>query len=177
MERIEIPLPQSDPERQGPRDRIPKGPRGITLLELCLVMSAASLVMAASLPGLANAANHHRLKGTTLEFVSTCRFARERAVSTGRLHEVRCKPLQNCYEVWTRDWDGGVLKEELVRVKHLDQRVQIQNPNFFGFNRVVFSWDGTASATGSVEFVEVKSRNRNKYRVDVLASTGKVTVR
>lgn len=153
-----------------------KSQRGFTLLELIITLGIVFLIMAASLPSLVNVTNNQRLQSTSNQCVVSMRYARERAVSTGRMHEVRFKILHNMWEVYTKDWDGGVLKEELVKQYPVDRRIKIKSANFFGMNKVCFTWDGCASATGNVVFEEVKTRGRNQRTVGVLASTGKITV-
>lgn len=151
------------------------GAAGFTILELCIVLGIGFMILACSLPSINTFTGNARLSTTTNKCIGMMRLAREQAISTGVMHEVRFKPMQSTIEVWERDWDGGVPEQRFVRAEHIDRRI-IMMGGPLGTS-VIFRSDGTANATGTIKFVEKRSRNRNFRICSWLAATGKVVVK
>jgi type II secretion system protein H len=146
---------------------------GFTLMELMIVLGIFGLVLAASWGNFQSLIRNQRLTGATNQVVTHLRLAREKAVAEGNNFVVTFRIASNDYQVWDDEASDAVFgSQDSRRVFSMPTGTVLQNPSFFGSNRITFRPDGTCDATGSVE---ITNRERLKL-VNVLASTGKVTV-
>jgi len=138
-----------------------------------VVIIIVGLVTAASWGSVRDLMEQHRVSSAANEIATHLRLARERAVAEGDHFVVTFRATNNDYEVWDdRDSDAIAGPDEVRQVKPMPPGTVVRNPQFFGSNQVTFRADGTTDASGSVE---VASGNSVR-RIDVLASTGKVSV-
>lgn len=146
---------------------------GFTLVELAIVLCVLGLVLALSMGNIQSVIRGQRLTGATNRMITHLRLAREKSVAEGNNYVVTFRPLQNNYQVWDDEGNDLIVgANDVRRTFPMPQGTRIQNPQFFGSNRVVFRSDGTCNASGSVEI-----RNETIIKtVSLLASTGKVTV-
>jgi prepilin-type N-terminal cleavage/methylation domain-containing protein len=146
---------------------------GFTAMELMIVLGIFGLVIAASWGNIQSMIRQQRLVGATNQLVTHLRLAREKAVSEGNNYVVTFRPAVNDYQIWDDEGSDSVLgPDDTRRTFPMPDQTLVQNPAFFGTNRVIFRPDGTCNASGSVQVW-----NREIARqVNVLASTGKITV-
>ncbi len=147
--------------------------RGFTVMELMIVLGIFGLVVAASWGNIQSVIRQQRLLGATNEMATHLRLAREKAVAEGNNYVVTFRPGVNDYQVWDDEGSDTVLgPDDSRRIFTMPDQTIVQNPSFFGTNRLIFRPDGTCNASGSVQIW-----NREIVRqVNVLASTGKITV-
>jgi Tfp pilus assembly protein FimT len=138
-----------------------------------VVITIMGLVLAASWGGFRDLLEQHRVTAAANQIATHLRLSRERAVAEGDHYVVTFRVPNNDYEVWDdRDSDAIAGPNEVRRLQPMPSGTAIANPSFFGSNRLTFRADGTTDASGSID---VQSGNSVR-RIDVLASTGKVTV-
>jgi Tfp pilus assembly protein FimT len=114
-----------------------------------------------------------RLTGATNQLVTHLRLAREKAVAEGNNYVVTFRQIQNNYQVWDDEGNDLIMGgTDIRRTFPMPTGTRVQNPQFFGANRVIFRPDGTCNASGSVEI----RNDETTKTVSLLASTGKVTV-
>jgi prepilin-type N-terminal cleavage/methylation domain-containing protein len=146
---------------------------GFTAVEMVVVLTIVGLVLGASWGNLRDLMEQQRVAGAANQIATHLRLARERAVAEGNNFIVTFRTAQNNYQVWDDEGSDSMLgPDDLRRTHEMPVRVTLSNPSFFGANRVIFRPDGTTDASGSVELISGTSNRR----IDVLASTGKVTV-
>jgi Tfp pilus assembly protein FimT len=143
------------------------------MMELMIVIGIIGLVLAASWGNIQSILRQQRLTGATNQLVTHLRLARERAVAEGNNYIVTFRAGPNDYQIWDDEGNDALLGAADSRTLFpMPDLTTLQNPTFFGANRVIFLPDGTCSASGSVEV----TNGEHVKRVNVLASTGKVTV-
>jgi prepilin-type N-terminal cleavage/methylation domain-containing protein len=148
-------------------------PRGFTALELLVVLAVFGILLSTSYGGIQGLVQSHRLTGATNQVVTHMRLARERAVSEGNDFVVTFRANMNDYQVWDDEGSDAVFgPDDVRRTFPMPPGTLVQNATFFGANRVTFRPDGTTDASGSVQV----NNGENFRQVNVLASTGKVTV-
>jgi prepilin-type N-terminal cleavage/methylation domain-containing protein len=146
---------------------------GFTLIELAIVLSVLGLVVALSMGNIQSVIRGQRLTGATNQMITHLRLAREKAVAEGNNYVVTFRQMQNNYVVWDDEGNDLIVGgQDIRRTFPMPRGTRLQNPQFFGANRVIFRPDGTCNASGSVE---IRNDELTKT-VNLLASTGKVTV-
>ncbi len=146
---------------------------GFTLTELLVVLSVFGLMLAVSMGSIQSIILNQRLTGATNQLVTHMRLAREKSVAEGNNYVVTFRALLNNYQVWDDEGNDVIHgPDDTRRTFEMPRGTRIQNPQFFGSNRVIFRPDGTCSASGNVEI----NNGELTKRVNILASTGKVTV-
>lgn len=147
--------------------------RGFTLMELMIVVSIVGLMLAVSAGNIQSMLRAQRLNGATSQLVTHMRLAREKAVAEGNNFIVTFRAPLNNYQVWDDEGNDAVFgANDARRVFPMPTSTRIQNPQFFGSNRIIFRPDGTCNASGTVEV----NNGEMIKKVTFLASTGKVTV-
>ncbi|MEZ5066550.1 MAG: GspH/FimT family pseudopilin [bacterium] len=147
--------------------------RGFTTLELMIVLTVFGLMIAASWGSIQGIIDQQRLNGATNQLATHMRLAREKAVAEGNNYIVTFRIAQNQYQVWDDEGSDSMMGPDDSRTNFdMPDRTVLQNAAFFGANRVIFRPDGTCNASGSVQI----TNQENTREVDVLASTGKITV-
>ncbi len=147
--------------------------RGFTTMELMIVVGVMGLLLAASWGNIQSVLRQQRLVGATNQMVTHLRLAREKSVAEGNNYVVTFRPASNDYQIWDDEGSDTNLGPADSRTTFpMPDQTIVQNPAFFGSNRVIFRPDGTCNATGSVQV-----GNREVLRqINILAATGKVTV-
>lgn len=147
--------------------------RGFTTLELMVVLTIMGLALAASWGSMRDILEQQRVQAAANQLATHLRLARERAVAEGNHYVVTFRTVNNDYEVWDDTGSDAITAPTEVRRLHpFPAGTTMSNPQFFGSNQLTFRADGTTDASGSVQVQSGVSARR----IDVLASTGKVTV-
>lgn len=147
--------------------------KGFTTLELMIVLTAAGLVLAASWGNFSSLLRQHRLSSAASSMATHLRLARERAVAEGNDYIVTFMTGTNSYEIWDDEGSDATLGPQDTRSAYpMPPNTTVQNPVFFGANRVIFHADGTCNASGNVEI----TNGEVTRRVAILASTGKISI-
>ena len=156
-----------------PKEPEVRSQRGFTTVELMIVMAMMGLVLAASWGNFRSVLAHRRLSSAASSLATQMRLARERAVAEGNDYIVTFMTGTNSYEIWDDEGsDGSTGADDRKFVHDMPSRTTVQNPVFFGSNRVIFHADGTCNASGAVEIT-----NGELIRtIAILASTGKVSI-
>jgi type IV fimbrial biogenesis protein FimT len=147
--------------------------RGFTLAELLVTIGIISLLLAVSWGRMQSVLRQHRLTSATNQITTHLRLARERSVAEGNDYIVTFRIASNDYQIWDDEGNDGLVGPLDVRTVYpMADGVQLQSASFFASNRVTLQADGTANATGTVQI----ANGENSRTINVLASTGKVTV-
>jgi len=115
--------------------------KGVTLIELIIVMVIIAIGATLMAPGLSSWMPHYRLKGATRDIVSTMRTAQMKAISNNLTYEVFF-PNNNSYILRYRDTGGVAINDGDTQV--LSNGVQF-NTTFAG-NIATFLPDSRVSA-------------------------------
>lgn len=149
------------------------GSAGFTAVEMLVVLSIVGLAAAMSWGSVRDLMEQHRVSGAAGGVATAMRLARERAVAEGNNYILTFRTASNDFQVWDDEGNDALLGTADSRRTHpMPPSCTLVSPGFFGANRVIFRPDGSADASGSVTIRSGASRRR----VDLLASTGKVTV-
>jgi Tfp pilus assembly protein FimT len=142
-------------------------------MELMVVISILGLALAASWGSVRDMMEQHRVQSAASQLATHLRLARERAVAEGNHYVVTFRQANNDYEVWDDLGSDAIAgPNEVQRLHAMPSGTVLLNPQFFGSNQLTFRADGTTDASGSVSVQSGASQRR----IDVLASTGRVTV-
>jgi prepilin-type N-terminal cleavage/methylation domain-containing protein len=147
--------------------------RGLTALELIVVIGVLGIVLAASHGGFQRLIQSERLTEATNQVVTHLRLSRRKAVSEGNDYIVTFRVSTNDYQIWDDKGSDSILgPNDVRRTFPMPTGILVQNPIFSGGNRVTFRPDGTFDAAGSVQVTNGESFRQ----VNVLASTREITV-
>ena len=142
-------------------------------MELLVVMTCAGIALAASWPNVRGLTRMHRLTGSTNQIVTHLRLAREKAVAEGNDYIVTFRVNSNDYQVWDDESSDAIMGVgDSRRTFDVATGTSLMTAVFAGANRLTFQPDGSANASG---FVQI-GNGEYLRQVNVLASTGKVTV-
>src|SRR4030066_1681688 len=88
--------------------------KGVTLIELIIVMVIIAIGATLMAPGISSWMPHYRLKSATRDLVSTMRIAQMKAISNNLTHEVFFDPPNRSYRLqYTNTGGGTILDGEL----------------------------------------------------------------
>ena len=151
----------------------PRKNGGFTAVEMLIVISIVGLAAAMSWGSVRDLMEQHRVGGAANQVATQLRLSRERAVAEGNNFIVTFRTAQNDFQVWDDQGSDTLMGPQDSRQNHvMPTACTLVSPSFFGANRVIFRPDGSTDASGSV----VVRSGASSRRVDLLASTGKVTV-
>lgn len=144
--------------------------RGVTLVELIVVMAIIAIAALALVPNIGTWITYYRLRSATRDITSVLRTAQMKAVSNNISYQVRFDAGGNSFLLLYQTTGG--FKPEGPSQK-LPQGVAIVDVSFSGgANYAVFNPDSTASA-GHVTLVNAKGMRRT---ITVSSATGRVRV-
>lgn len=142
--------------------------KGVTLLELIVVMVIIAIGAVALAPNIGTWMTHFRLRGATRDIASILRTAQMKAVSNNVTYRVNFGGGANSFVLEYQTTAGFVAEGSSQK---LPAGVTISDVNFPG-DLAVFNTDSTASS-GNVRLKNTKGTERT---ITVLASTGRVRV-
>jgi general secretion pathway protein H len=143
--------------------------KGITLLELVIVMVIIAIGATLMVPNLGPWIQHYRLRGATRDIISTMRVAQMRAVSQNTQFRVDFTAGTFTLKRNSASSPGGWATEGVANT--LPTGITIKDNSFSGAN-VVFNTDSTASS-GTIT---LKNTRDSEKKITVSSTTGRVTV-
>ena len=169
--------------------------RGITLMELIIVMAIIALGAVLMVPNIAGWIPNYRLRSATRDVVSTLRVAQMKAVARNMDHRVIFDPADPCwpdggpgpsYFIMRRttagvnNWVRITVSDEVAAgacdaKQFLPTGVQFTAVNFTG-NNVEFYPNSTTSSVRPQDNVVLENSRGFKKTVSVAQFTGRVTI-
>jgi len=144
--------------------------KGVTLLELIVVMVIIAIGAVALAPNIGTWMTHFRLRGATRDIASILRTAQIKAVSNNVTYRVNFGAGGNSFVLEYQTTAGFVTEGSSQK---LPAGVTISDVNFSGVvDHAVFNTDSTASS-GHVRLKDTKGTERT---ITVLSSTGRVRI-
>ncbi len=144
--------------------------RGITLIELIVVMVVIAIGAVLVAPSIGGWIPNYRLRGATRDIVSLMRTAQMKAVSNNREYQVSFNPGASNYILQYRQTDGITWVNEGT-VQTLPTGIQISSITFPG-NNAQFNTNSTSSA-GSIRLTNTKGTSKT---ITLTSSTGRAKI-
>ena len=145
-----------------------KDKKGVTLVELVVVMIIIAIGAAFIAPNIGAWIPNYRLRSATREIASTLRTAQMKAISTNREYQVAFNPGGKSYILQYRNTAGWI---DEGTSQALPAGITINQITFAG-NNAQFNPNSTSSA-GSITLGNAKSQTKN---ITVTPSTGRVKI-
>jgi type IV fimbrial biogenesis protein FimT len=143
--------------------------RGITLVELVVVMAIIAIGAAFVAPNIGAWLPNYRLRSATRDVTSVLRTAQMKAISNNTQYHVSFNPGAGSYILQYQDTGGNWIDDGTA--ENLPQGILISNIGFPG-NNAQFNPNSTSS-TGSITLSNTKGA---KKTITLTVSTGKVNV-
>ena len=145
-----------------------RGERGITIIELAVVMAIVAIMAVFMAPAIGEWLDNYRVRQTARDIVSNLQFAKMKAISSRIEYRVRFDLENDAYMLEKND--GGWTQEESVF--HVPRGVDIASAVGLGNPpRVEFNPNGTCSS-GSIT---IDNENGKTYKV-VVHYTGRIRI-
>src|SRR4030042_419026 len=132
-----------------------KNQKGVTLLELIIVMVIIAIGATLMVPGISSWMPHYRLRSATRDIASTMRIAQMKAISNNLTYQVSFDPGNRSYILQYQDTGGGLVNDGDLQV--LSNGFQL-NTSFAG-NIAMFRPDSTITG-GSVNITNPKGSQK-----------------
>jgi prepilin-type N-terminal cleavage/methylation domain-containing protein len=143
--------------------------RGITLIELVVVMAIIAIGAALIAPNIGAWLPNYRLRSATRDVVSALREAQMRAISSNILYRVSFDPIANGYIIQFQDTGGNWINYGDSR--EFPSGIVISGTTFPG-DKANFSPDYTAS-TGNITLANSRGGSKTVW---LTSSTGRVRI-
>jgi general secretion pathway protein H len=130
-----------------------KNQKGVTLLELIVVMVIIAIGATLMAPGISSWMPHYRLRNATRDIASTMRIAQMKAISNNLTYQVSFDPGNRSYILQYQDTGGGLVNDGDLQV--LNNGVQFDTT--FAGNIAIFRSDSTITG-GNVNLVNTKGQ-------------------
>jgi prepilin-type N-terminal cleavage/methylation domain-containing protein len=143
--------------------------RGVTLIELVVVMAIIAIGAAFVAPNIGAWIPNYRLRSATRDVTSALRMAQMKAISNNTQYHVSFNPGAGSFILQYQDTGGNWINDGIAQT--LPQGVLINGISFFG-NNAQFNPNSTSS-TGSITLSNTKG---TKKTITLTTSTGKVTI-
>jgi len=155
--------------------RLQADQRGITLMELIIVVVTIGIMAAMAVPRFMDQIPKLRTKAAVKEVVSQLRLARSAAIAEKRPIGVFFNKDEGEYLVFADSVDvdeqSYCESDPVLKTKTFPKGIKLGYATFEN-SAVIFSPNGSASSSGDVTFYA--SETGGLYQVSVLAGTGKV---
>ena len=149
--------------------------KGTTLIEMVIVGVVIGLISAMAIPKWLEVLPRIRAKSEIRSMVSALREARSMAISTKQSHGVNFDYRNNSYTIFHNsdnpEQADFTSSDTVMATKELAHNVNICFDTF-GNGTIVFSSDGSASATGSICIAT--DDFSDFYSLNILAATGRI---
>jgi prepilin-type N-terminal cleavage/methylation domain-containing protein len=139
--------------------KVQRGKRGVTLIELAVVMAIVAVMALFLAPPIGEWLDNYRIRQAARDIVSTLNLAKIRAIA-GRLeYRVDFDVANNQYRLWVND--GGWVPDPEGDILRTPRGVEITSAGFSGgVSRAKFNPTGTAS-NGTVIIVNDQGKQYN----------------
>ena len=144
--------------------------RGVTLIELVVVMAIIAIGAAFVAPNIGAWIPNYRLRGVARDVTSNLRLAQMKAISTNREYQVSFNPGAGTYILQYRHTDGVTWLDDGV-TQTLPSGVLISNMTFPG-NKAQFNPNSTSS-TGRMTLTNTKGSNKT---ITLTPATGRAKI-
>jgi len=152
-----------------------KNSKGITLLELVIVVVVLGVVAAMAAPQFGGVMPRLKFKNKSRDIVSDLRLARSDAIAQRGQFGLYFDYSQNGYIVFKDQINPSLftydIGDSVIKTVSLGQDVSLYYSTFSN-NTIVFKPDGSANSSGNVTIS--KDEGGELADIDVLASTGRV---
>ncbi|NLW40191.1 MAG: prepilin-type N-terminal cleavage/methylation domain-containing protein [Tissierellia bacterium] len=142
-----------------------KDNRGVTFIELIIVISILSLLLIIPVLKSSYLVNYKE-RQELMEFKKDLNFARNRAIVESKLYGVQIRP-DKTYLIIKYDRNP-----EIIKRKELDSALRIKSTNIGG-NEVVFTYSGTPKEAGTIFLENQKGR---EIKITITPATGKINI-
>ncbi|MCK5126589.1 MAG: GspH/FimT family pseudopilin [candidate division Zixibacteria bacterium] len=158
----------------------PKNCRGITLIELMVIVTIIGIVSTMAFPQFTTTINRLKFKGAARDVVSTMRLARSNAIThkqpVGVHFDGDLLTMTMFVDIVNPTNGAFESGDSVLTVDSLSDSFAAISTSF-GATSVVYRPNGTATATGTVNMVNyVDNDGINIGTIEVLASTGRTKV-
>jgi prepilin-type N-terminal cleavage/methylation domain-containing protein len=143
--------------------------RGITLMELIIVMAIIAMGAVLMVPNIAAWLPNYRLRSATRDIASAMRVAQMKAVSSNVVYRVSFDDGNNNYVIQRST--GGLFVDE-GGSQSLPTGISFNGVSFGGNKFVSFNPNSTASSGNAV----VKNSKGTQKTISVLSTTGRVRI-
>lgn len=151
----------------GIRDRkMLEDSRGITLIELIVVISLLSLLLSIPIIKGNNILNYKERKELR-EFKNDINYARNRAVVESKLYSVDIRPNSNTYLIFKYS-----NFPETIKKKEFTSGIKLKSTNIKN-NELVFNYSGAPKDSGTIY---LENRKGERISITVTPATGKVNI-
>ena len=144
-----------------------KNIKGITLLEIIIVVSIVSVLLVITIFNgivIVRAKERNELK----EFKNDIIYARDRSIIESKSYYVDINPNKNMYSIRT----SGNISSKTIKRKELCEGIKIQSTNISG-NEVVFYSSGAPKFAGTIYMEDSRGQ---KIKLTVSPATGKINI-
>jgi prepilin-type N-terminal cleavage/methylation domain-containing protein len=145
--------------------------RGITLMELIIVMAIIAVGAVLMVPNIAAWLPNYRLKSATRDIVSTMRVAQMKAVTSNVQYRVNFNDVPNGYIIQHQTTSGVNDFVDEGGTQSLPSGITLDSITFGG-GLVVFNPNSTASSGNML----LKNPKGGQKKITVLSTTGRVSV-
>lgn len=157
--------------------KLVRNKRGITLIELMTIVTIIGIVTMAAIPQFGSTMNRLKFRTSARNILSKLRLARSTAITNKQPVGVAFDGDARTLTLFLDTQNPAAFQFEtgdsVISVDSLPEDFAYIYPEFGG-NAVVYRPNGSASATGNVQFVAYNGGEYVNYgTVDVLASTGR----
>ena len=148
-------------------NKAPRNQKGVTLIELSIVIAIIALAATFLSPNLGNWIQIYRLKGATRDIVSAMRAAQMKAVSSNAQYRVSFAPANSQYFLEISQ-DGGTTWSKEGETQSLPSGLQL-NTTFAG-NAATF-YPNASSTNGTVTVINGKGSRKT---IQIFGTTGRI---
>jgi prepilin-type N-terminal cleavage/methylation domain-containing protein len=149
--------------------------KGLTLIELMVVVAIIAIISAIAIPQFTGFINHYRLTSTVSSLTSSLQFARMAAVSSGREYQVEINLVNETFDVQRGNLASGstswISTGDLHRA-YTGVDIAMVNGSYSNPASKQFNPDGSSSS-GSISFSNTQGE---RYSITLTPATGRVKV-
>ena len=146
--------------------------KGVTLLELIVVMVIIAIMAALAVPNIAAWLPNYRLRTATRDIVSTMRTAQIKAVSTNLEHRVQFNAEAGSY-ILQRRTTAGTLEPDGVS-QTIPSGIRFQEIDLDGADDNVAIFNPNSTSTSG--HVTLRNKRDTEKRIVLFAATGRIRV-